>query len=286
MSRNFTTIPGRLKKIRTNHGVEGWPLDGLGFGQNDRIQTLAFANLTVAFRFRFAADVGGGGGGLRVRRSSRAGRAARAHSETVEPAERRRVVQLRLRERGRHVQNRNQVPDRRGVRQVRLRGRDGQTPDGRVRRFVQGIRTGGRWDHGAATRAGRRLQRPASGPADVPRRLRRRAVPRGSRRILQVGAATGAGRQTATTAVVQWRPTKATDPVRFQAVAGPSGRARFRSVVRVVFGLVLGTMSVREYWRATGPVKVDITKLPGAKLLFLLRTSFFFYYSLYKYFHK
>lgn len=82
----------------------------------------------------FFSSFAGVGGVLRVRRSpGRAGRTAAAAGsdpETGEQAERGRFVQLRLRERGRHVQDRDQVPDGRGVRQVRVRRRDGQAADG------------------------------------------------------------------------------------------------------------------------------------------------------------
>lgn len=189
----------------------------------------------------------GVGGVLRVRRLSRPGRTASAadtHPETGEPAERGRVVQLRVRERGRHVQDRDQVPDGRGVRQIRLRGRDGQAADGRVRRVGPRFRAGRRRHHRAAARVDRRLQRPAQGPAvrgvivDTGR-LRRRTVPRGPQRVLQVGAdaaapRTGAGRQA--TAVVHGRRAEGKVP-------GPSVRAKLRSLDRIVFHLVLGMRS-------------------------------------------
>jgi len=88
----------------------------------------------------------GTGGILRLRRPGRAGRTTPhggSDPETGEPTERGRFVQLRLRERRRNVQDRNQVPVRRGVRQVRLRGRDWQIADGRVRRVGSRLRAGG-----------------------------------------------------------------------------------------------------------------------------------------------
>lgn len=204
-----------------------------------------------------------------MRRSVRAGRATGADPETGEQAERGRFVQLRLRERGRHVQDRDQVPDGRGVRQVRVRGRDGQAADGRVRRVGQGLRAGGHRHHRAAAGAGRRLQRPARGPAavlivgHVPGRLRRRPVPRGSQRVLQIGtAATGTapgagGEAAAATAAAVVRRRPAENPHRHQAVPGSSVRAKLRSRVRILLHLVHGIV-----WPASGS-KTEIRESRG-----------------------
>lgn len=203
----------------------------------------------------------GVGGVLRVRRPGRAGRTAPAaaaaaadtHPEAGEPAERGRVVQLRVRERGRHVQDRDQVPDGRGVRQVRVRGRDGQAADGRVRRVGPRLRAGRHRHHRAAARVDRRLQRPARRPppaAAAVGRLRRRTVPRGPQRVLQVrggraakaAAAAAGGADRPATAVVHGPRAKGEVP-GLQDVPGASVRAELRPVDRIVFHLVLGMRS-------------------------------------------
>lgn len=213
---------------------------------------------TDFFFLNFYPFFAGVGGVLRLRCPGRSCRTAHSHPETGEPAKRGRVVQLRLRERGRHVQNRNEIPDRRGVRQVRLRGRgDGQTADGRVRCVFQGLRTGGHRHHRPAASSGRRLQRPAQQGPPVPGRLRRRTVPRGPQRVLQVGTATvspGRPRRQASpaaTAVMVHRGHRPKGQIGQQAVPGPSVRAQFRPDVRFVFHLVLGMKKKKKKLRRT-----------------------------------
>lgn len=195
-----------------------------------------------------------------MRRPGRAGRTAPAadtHTETGEPAERGRVVQLRVRERGRLVQDRDQVPDGRGVRQVRLRGRDGQAAHGRVRRVGPRLRAGRRRHHRAAARVDRRLQRPAQGPAAavvVVGRLRRRTVPRGPQRVLQVrrgraaaaaarDAAGGGGADRQAAPVVHGRHRAKDEVPGLQDVPGAPVRAELRPADRIVFHHVLGMRS-------------------------------------------
>lgn len=102
----------------------------------------------------------GASGILRVRSSGSPGWSPHGHTdpETGEPTERGRFVQLRLRERRRHIQDRDQISVGRGVRQVRLRRRDGQAENRRVRCVRSRFRAGRHRHHRATARPGRRLQ--------------------------------------------------------------------------------------------------------------------------------
>lgn len=226
----------------------------------------------------FLLCIAGASGILRVRSTGRPGRSPHRHtdSEAGEPTERGRFVQLRLRERGRHVQDRDQISVGRGVRQVRLRGRDGQAEDRRVRRVRSRFRAGRHRHHRAATRPERRLQRPAQGPiVVVAGRLRRRTVPRGPERVLQdvvVGrrpttdAAQPPATATAPPAATATPPTATAAATAIPAADGthctqataaaavvlqrsatevpvPSVRAQLRSRVRIVLHLVHGKVT-------------------------------------------
>lgn len=64
----------------------------------------------------------------------------RTDPETDQPLQRGRLLQLRLRGRRRNIQNRIEIPERRSLRQIRLRRRPRQTARNRIRRQPKGFR--------------------------------------------------------------------------------------------------------------------------------------------------